>query len=139
MAVRRTATRRKVAAAYLGRRLEYHNVCFFGDLGYFSWLEMGVLHTVWLWIWPIRTDHGVSRMSNRVGILLTCFSWGNEICSDDNEERAIVVGSMNEVRMVLEKVPDLQANVLRWHMFFKPGCLSLSGSKSMLLNIARAS
>jgi hypothetical protein len=29
-------------------------------------------------------------------------SWAHEICSDDNEERAIVVGSMNEMAYVLQ-------------------------------------
>ena len=30
---------------------------------------------------------------------LTYCRWGNEICTDDNEERAIVVASMNEVSL----------------------------------------
>jgi ACS family pantothenate transporter-like MFS transporter len=30
------------------------------------------------------------------------FRWAHEICSDDNEERAIVVGSMNEMAYVLQ-------------------------------------
>jgi hypothetical protein len=28
--------------------------------------------------------------------------WGHEICSDDNEERAIVIASMNEMAYVLQ-------------------------------------
>lgn len=30
------------------------------------------------------------------------FSWAHELCSDDNEERAIVVGTMNEMAYVLQ-------------------------------------
>jgi hypothetical protein len=31
-----------------------------------------------------------------------CHSWGHEICNDDNEERAIVIASMNEMAYVVQ-------------------------------------
>ncbi|KAF2809365.1 putative MFS transporter Liz1/Seo1 [Mytilinidion resinicola] len=36
------------------------------------------------------------------GLSGLCMSWAHEICADDNEERAIVVGSMNEFAYVLQ-------------------------------------
>jgi len=33
---------------------------------------------------------------------LTLERWAHELCSDDNEERAIVIGSMNEMAYVLQ-------------------------------------
>lgn len=30
------------------------------------------------------------------------FAWAHEICSDDNEERALVVGTMNEMAYVIQ-------------------------------------
>lgn len=36
------------------------------------------------------------------GISGLCFSWAHEICSEDNEERALVVGTMNEMAYVVQ-------------------------------------
>jgi hypothetical protein len=53
----------------------------------------------------IRTYHGVSF---HLPLQLTFadgydpFSWGHEICNEDNEERAIVIASMNEMAYVLQ-------------------------------------
>ena len=35
-------------------------------------------------------------------MLIAKISWAHEICADDNEERAIVVASMNEMAYVLQ-------------------------------------
>ena len=36
------------------------------------------------------------------GLSGICFAWAHEICTHDNEERAIVVASMNEMAYVLQ-------------------------------------
>lgn len=36
------------------------------------------------------------------GVSGLCMAWAHEICSDDNEERAIVIGSMNEMAYVVQ-------------------------------------
>lgn len=36
------------------------------------------------------------------GLSGLCMAWAHEICADDNEERAIVVASMNEMAYVLQ-------------------------------------
>lgn len=36
------------------------------------------------------------------GLSGLCFAWAHEICSDDNEERALVTGSMNEMAYVFQ-------------------------------------
>ncbi|KAK5405227.1 hypothetical protein LTR06_008922 [Exophiala xenobiotica] len=36
------------------------------------------------------------------GISGLCMAWAHEICSDDNEERALVIGSMNEMAYVVQ-------------------------------------
>lgn len=49
----------------------------------------------WKWACYLlgNLGHGVSGLS---------FSWAHEICSDDNEERALVVGSMNEMAYIFQ-------------------------------------
>lgn len=61
MALRRSAARRSMAAADLGWRMEYYYLRFFGDLEHSSRLEMGLLHTFWIWVRSLRVDHGVRR------------------------------------------------------------------------------
>lgn len=78
--------------------LEHHLLCLLGCLGYSNGLEVGMLHSVRSWIRPLGPDHGVSKDITSLDIA-DVGRWGNEICTDDNEERAIVVGSMNEVRI----------------------------------------
>lgn len=66
-------------------------------------VEVGMLHLVWFWWRFIRDLLRVSSMS--LTILdegLTFFSWAHEICTKDNEERAIVVAAMNEMAYVLQ-------------------------------------
>jgi MFS transporter, ACS family, pantothenate transporter len=41
-------------------------------------------------------------MGSGSGISGMCFAWANELCSDDNEERAIVIAIMNEGAFVFQ-------------------------------------
>jgi ACS family pantothenate transporter-like MFS transporter len=47
--------------------------------------------------------HGVSiQVAFPLGLRLMILSWAHEICTHDNEERAIVVATMNEMAYVLQ-------------------------------------
>lgn len=54
------------------------------------------------WVWPLGSHHGVSFPESPLGFHSDCYSWGHEICNEDNEERAIVIASMNEMAYVLQ-------------------------------------
>ncbi|KAK5729755.1 hypothetical protein LTR17_011721 [Elasticomyces elasticus] len=41
-------------------------------------------------------------MGSGFGLSGLCFAWAHEICSDDNEERALVTGTMNELAYVFQ-------------------------------------
>ncbi|KAL4769359.1 major facilitator superfamily domain-containing protein [Aspergillus nidulans var. acristatus] len=49
----------------------------------------------WKWTCYIMSGAGY-------GLSGLCMAWAHEICSDDNEERALVVGSMNEMAYVFQ-------------------------------------
>ncbi|KAL4927981.1 major facilitator superfamily domain-containing protein [Aspergillus undulatus] len=49
----------------------------------------------WRWFCYIACGAGF-------GLSGLCMSWAHEICSDDNEERALVIGSMNEMAYVFQ-------------------------------------
>ncbi|KAL2814676.1 major facilitator superfamily domain-containing protein [Aspergillus cavernicola] len=49
----------------------------------------------WRWTCYILSGAGY-------GLSGLCMAWAHEICSDDNEERALVVGSMNEMAYVFQ-------------------------------------
>ena len=56
-------------------------------------------------------------------------AWAHEICSDDNEERAIVVGTMNELAYVFQAWLPLvvwqQVDAPRYHKgFVTSACLA---------------
>ncbi|KAL4937216.1 hypothetical protein BDV06DRAFT_232720 [Aspergillus oleicola] len=51
--------------------------------------------TDWKWFCYIACGAGF-------GLSGLCMSWAHEICSDDNEERALVIGSMNEMAYVFQ-------------------------------------
>ena len=53
-------------------------------------------------LWLIRLVHGVSFLFPFQGVELIVVSWAHEICTSDNEERAIVIASMNEMAYVLQ-------------------------------------
>lgn len=66
---------------------------------------MDLLHLDVCWLWLIRSLHGVCESSPIVHSYASAngsISWAHEICADDNEERAIVVASMNEMAYVLQ-------------------------------------
>ncbi|KAK4940213.1 hypothetical protein LTR10_019642 [Elasticomyces elasticus] len=63
------------------------------------------------------------------GLSGLCMAWAHEICSDDNEERAIVTGSMNEIAYVFQAWLPLvvwqQADAPQYHKgFVTSACLS---------------
>ncbi|THV04489.1 MFS general substrate transporter [Dendrothele bispora CBS 962.96] len=49
------------------------------------------------WHWACYILAGLAS-----GISGLCMSWAHEICTEDNEERAIVIGSMNEMAYVVQ-------------------------------------
>ncbi|KAF2673075.1 putative MFS transporter Liz1/Seo1 [Microthyrium microscopicum] len=88
----------------------------------YAWMSDGVLRgarwppIVWGAVWNIVTAASLAYWDIPTGWHWACYilggmggglsglimAWGNEICSNDNEERAIVVGSMNEMAYVLQ-------------------------------------
>jgi len=79
-------------------------------VGHSGWLEMGLLLHHGMWIRALGSLHGVSLLLPIAHSLQdmeiqnadeNC-SWAHEICNEDNEERAIVVASMNEMAYVLQ-------------------------------------
>ncbi|EXJ70701.1 uncharacterized protein A1O5_05691 [Cladophialophora psammophila CBS 110553] len=63
------------------------------------------------------------------GLSGLCMAWAHEICTDDNEERAIVVGTMNELAYVFQAWLPLvvwqQIDAPRYHKgFVTSACLS---------------
>lgn len=63
------------------------------------------------------------------GLSGLCMAWAHEICSDDNEERAIVTGSMNEIAYVFQAWLPLvvwqQIDAPQYHKgFVTSACLS---------------
>lgn len=70
-----------------------------------NWMEMDVLYYFWRRIWSEWTVHGVRQsllILTRLPELTTNDRWAHEICSEDNEERALVIGSMNEMAYVFQ-------------------------------------
>ena len=66
---------------------------------------MDVLYPVRCRVWTIWSLHGVRDVSSVKSVHndANCSnSWAHEICADDNEERAIVVASMNDIAYVLQ-------------------------------------
>jgi cyanate permease len=74
-------------------------------MGHFNWMEMDMLYYFWRRIWSEWTVHGVRQflvLLTKTPDLTTNHSWAHEICSEDNEERALVIGSMNEMAYVFQ-------------------------------------
>ena len=66
---------------------------------------MNIVTSVSLAIWDIPVGwHWACYMLAGFGGGLSgiCYAWAHEICSDDNEERALVTGSMNEMAYVCQ-------------------------------------
>ncbi|KAL2847213.1 major facilitator superfamily domain-containing protein [Aspergillus pseudoustus] len=61
------------------------------------------------------------------GLSGLCMAWAHEICSDDNEERALVVGSMNEMAYVFQAWLPLivwqQVDAPQYHKGFITGTI----------------
>ena len=63
---------------------------------------MDVLYSCRQWLRVIWSLHGVSPLIALTLFGADPFRWAHEICADDNEERAIVIASMNEMAYVLQ-------------------------------------
>jgi ACS family pantothenate transporter-like MFS transporter len=66
---------------------------------------MNIMCSVSLAVWdiPIKWKWACYVLSGFGGGLSgLCFAWAHEICTHDNEERAIVVAAMNEMAYVLQ-------------------------------------
>jgi ACS family pantothenate transporter-like MFS transporter len=66
---------------------------------------MNIICSISLAIWdiPIKWKWACYILSGFGGGLSgLCFAWAHEICTHDNEERAIVVAAMNEMAYVLQ-------------------------------------
>lgn len=85
---------------------QHHVLRLPGSLGHSNRMEMGLLHSLRWWIRTQRSLHGVSDLVlwayYAVSNHFSCHSWAHEICSGDNEERALVIGSMNEMAYVFQ-------------------------------------
>lgn len=84
---------------------EHHQLCLTGNMGHSIWMEMDMLYYLWRRIWFEWTVHGVRQylsLLTKIPELTTNDSWAHEICSKDNEERALVIGSMNEMAYVFQ-------------------------------------
>jgi hypothetical protein len=83
-------------------------------LGYPTWVAMDLLHLYGCWCSSSWHYYVVSfaayiqsllfenRHNLRILKFLVTNRWAHEICSDDNEERAIVTGSMNQMAYVIQ-------------------------------------
>ena len=79
--------------------------------------------TGWRWACYILSGAGG-------GLSGLCMAWVHEICSDDNEERALVIASMNEMAYVLQAWLPLivwqQVDAPKYHKgFITVTCLSI--------------
>jgi len=64
-------------------------------------LEVDMLQSIWSWCLSAWIDHGVSTLP-QVSCIANNVRWAHEICSGDNEERAIVTGSMNQMAYLFQ-------------------------------------
>lgn len=74
----------------------------------------------WKWACYILAAFGV-------GLSGLCFAWANEICADDNEERALVTATMNEMAYVIQAWLPLvmwqQVDAPQYHKGFVGGAV----------------
>lgn len=84
-----------------------------------------------IWDIPIKWKWACYILSGFGGGLSgLCFAWAHEICTHDNEERAIVVATMNEMAYVIQAWLPLivwkQVEAPRYHKgFITVACLSV--------------
>ncbi|KAG0650221.1 MFS transporter [Hyphodiscus hymeniophilus] len=90
--------------------------------------SLAVWHIAEGWHWACYILYG--QVLGLSGIINSyCFSWANEVCSDDNEERAIVLACMNMMNNVLTAWLPLivwkQVDAPRYHKgFITAACTS---------------
>ena len=86
---------------------QYHKLRLTGSLGHSDGMEVDLLHYQRGWIRTEWSVNGVSLANfpdnfNGKYPNTLCNSWAHEICSEDNEERSLVIGSMNEMAYVFQ-------------------------------------
>ncbi|KAK8238822.1 MFS general substrate transporter [Phyllosticta capitalensis] len=70
---------------------------FAGIFNMITYISLAVWDIPWGWHWTCYILAGLNS-----GLSGLCFSWAHEICAGDNEERAIVVGAMNQMAYVVQ-------------------------------------
>ncbi|KAK8173475.1 pantothenate transporter [Phyllosticta citrichinensis] len=70
---------------------------FAGIFNMIVYISLAVWDIPWTWHWTCYILAGLNS-----GLSGLCFAWAHEICAGDNEERAIVVGSMNQMAYVVQ-------------------------------------
>ncbi|MCJ1308190.1 hypothetical protein MMC25_001842 [Agyrium rufum] len=78
-----------------GRR--WPPIMFGGALGIMCYVSLAIWDIPEGWRWACYILAGTGG-----GLSGLCMAWAHEICNDDNEERAIVVATMNEMAYVLQ-------------------------------------
>ncbi|KAK7615587.1 pantothenate transporter [Phyllosticta paracitricarpa] len=70
---------------------------FAGIFNMITYISLAIWDIPWRWHWTCYILAGLNS-----GLSGLCFAWAHEICAGDNEERAIVVGSMNQMAYVVQ-------------------------------------
>jgi hypothetical protein len=116
---------------------KHHVLCLTRHLGHSYGVEVDLLCIEWMRWWIERIDFCVSAGHSLPFALTRSFcinnknnSWAHEICSRDNEERAIVTATMNEMAYVIQAwLPLLvwqQIDAPQYHKgFITVTCLSV--------------
>ncbi|KAJ5453526.1 uncharacterized protein N7458_004482 [Penicillium daleae] len=78
-----------------GRR--WPPIIFGGVVNIISYVSLAVWEIPIGWKWTCYIISGAG-----FGLSGLCMAWAHEICSEDNEERALVIASMNEMAYVLQ-------------------------------------
>jgi sugar phosphate permease len=99
-------------------------IVFGGVVSIIAYASLAVWDVPTGWHWACYIIAGCGG-----GLSGLCMAWAHEICSDDNEERAIVVGTMNELAYVFQAWLPLvvwqQIDAPRYHKgFVTSACLA---------------
>ena len=99
-------------------------IVFGGVISIIAYSSLAVWDIPRAWHWACYIIAGCGG-----GLSGLCMAWAHEICTDDNEERAIVVGTMNELAYVFQAWLPLvvwqQIDAPRYHRgFVTSACLS---------------
>lgn len=119
---------------------EYHLRGIPSGLGHSGPMEMGIIHHGWLWWWTEWPLFCVSCLTYKIchffQLLTRLNRWAHEICTADNEERAIVTATMNEMAYVLQAWLPLivwqQVDAPRYHK----GYITVSFISALLIATA---